>query len=1055
MGAYLKSAMMSGTAIAILSTAPAALAQARNFDIPSQAASQAILQFAKQAGVQIVVPGQRLRGKRTNEIKGNLDVRSALRTLISPTDLRVVSDNGGVIVLAMAQPPRAQSDPAPIQATGSADSETPEPSGEIVVTGSRIARRDLDTPAPRAVVSDAEFKQSGAINVESVMNALPQIRPSNTGFYNGPSVATLDLRGLGTNRNLVLVNGRRYMFYNTSQVTDLNTIPQFLIQGVDVVTGGASAVYGSDAIAGVVNFRLRTNLRGLEIGGQNSISGKGDGHRFEAHVAMGTEFAEGRGHITLYGEYYKRKPIFQTAREFSSVALGDNADKTGFFISGSSTVPSGRFTALGNNAFAAGTLFNNLTLGGTFPTPGANARAYTGADAYNPASSSYLMTPQERWLGGGYGEYEISDHAKAYMEVSYVNNRVAASLAPTPFGGSFLVNLSAAQNYLSPTDYATLSAIGARQAAAGYTFTSQNGQNYTVGANPASNGANQIGLSVSRRSEEAGLRQVFDDRKAFRALGGLSGKIAGDWTYDAYYMYARTRNSQVQYGNLSQRAIQAGLLDGTVNLFGAGTLTPSAVDAISIRTNNRDISTLQVANGSIQGKLFNIGWGADDVALVVGGEYRKVRSEYIPDLALSSGDSVGLPPGKATAGGYNIKEAFFELSVPIAAHSPFVERLEVDARGRYSKYSLGAVGGVWTYAFGAQYAPVRDITFRAQYSRAVRAPNVGELFGGAGSDSAIAQDPCALAANANSATIRALCIATGVPAASIGSSILQPNATILGTTGGNPNLQEEKSTSYTFGAVIRPRWIPRLNVTVDYFNINVKDAIAPVGGGVANILNLCYNTIQDANSAICRLIRRNPTTGVIDAATGPNGSQNTVLETQANLGFYKTSGVDIAADYTQPLDFGIGTSQSQLNLSVAATWTQKFDIQPISGLSTLECAGRFGLTCGNPLPHWRTTTRLSFINGPATLSLKWLHYGPVRDDSATVFTVERMHSYDKFDLSASVDINERATITAGINNLANAKPPAIGGFNMQQGNTWPNTYDVLARDFFLSMNVRF
>lgn len=1055
MRSYLKSAMMNGTAIAMLSAAPSALAQARNFDVPSQAASQAILQFAKQAGVQIVVPGQRLRGKRTNEIKGNLDVRSALRTLIRPTDLRVVSDNGGVIVLAMAQPPRAQSDPAPIQATDSAVSEAPEPSAEIVVTGSRIARRDLDTPAPRAVVSDAEFRQSGAVNVESVMNTLPQIRPSNTGFYNGPSVATLDLRGLGTNRNLVLVNGRRYMFYDTSQVTDLNTIPQFLVQAVDVVTGGASAVYGSDAIAGVINFRLRTNLQGLEIGGQNSITDEGDGNRFDAHVAIGTNFADGRGHVTLYGEYYKRKPVFQSAREFSRVALGDNADKTGFVISGSSTIPAGRFTALGSNTFAAGTLFDNLTLGGTFPAPGANARAYGAADAYNFAPSNYLMTPQERWLGGGYGEYEISDHAKAYVEASYVKNRVDASLAPTPFGGSYLVNLTAAQNYLSTADYATLSAIGGRQAAAGYTFLSQNGQSYTVGSNPAANGANQVGLSVSRRSEEAGLRRSLNDRSAFRVLGGLTGKVTGDWTYDAYYMYAQTRNKQVQNGNLSQSAIQTGLLNGSVNLFGADSLTQTAVDAIAIRTVNKDLSTLQVANGSIQGKLFNIGWGADDVALVFGSEYRKVRSEYIPDLALSSGDSVGLPPGKATAGGYNIKEAFFELSVPIAAHRPFLERLEFDARGRYSKYSLGAVGGVWTYALGAEYAPIRDITFRGQYSRAVRAPNVGELFGGAGSDSAQAQDPCALPINANNATIRALCIATGVPAASIGTRTLQPNSQILGTTGGNPNLQEEKSTSYTFGAVLRPRWIPRLNVTVDYFNIEVKDAIAPVGGGVANILNLCYNTIQDASSPICRLIRRNPATGVIDAATGPNGTPNTVLETQANLGYYKTSGVDLSADYTQPLGFGIGTSESRLNLSVLATWTQKFDIQAISGLSTLECAGRFGLTCGNPLPHWRTTSRLSFVNGPATLSLKWLHYGPVRDDSATVFTVERMHSYDKFDLSASVDINERATITTGINNLANAKPPAIGGFNMQQANTWPNTYDVLGRDFFISMNVRF
>ena len=263
--------------------------------------------------------------------------------------------SGGVapLVLAFAMigaPAFAQTAPTPSDQTTQENTLSSTPTGaeadggEITVTGSRIARRDLTSAAPLAVVSAEEFKLSGSINVEQVLNTLPQVLPGTTSFSNNPGggVATLNLRGLGTNRNLVLVNGRRYMFYDTSQVVDLNTIPQFLIDSVDVVTGGASAVYGSDAIAGVTNFRLREDLVGLEAGGQYSITEDGDGARYNAHLAIGTKFADGKGHLTAYGEYYNRKAIFQGARGFSARTALDGANGAPFTFNGGSATTPGR-----------------------------------------------------------------------------------------------------------------------------------------------------------------------------------------------------------------------------------------------------------------------------------------------------------------------------------------------------------------------------------------------------------------------------------------------------------------------------------------------------------------------------------------------------------------------------------------------------------------------------------------------------------------------------------------------------------------------------------------
>ena len=976
----------------------------------------------------------------------------------------------------IASPALAQSDSQPQENPVGTDIDADAGTGgeAIVVTGSRIQRRDLTSTSPLATVQDEEFKLSGAVNVEQVINTLPQVVPGATSFSNNPGggVATLNLRGIGTARTLVLVNGRRWVSFDPQQVVDLNTIPQFLLDSVDVVTGGASAVYGSDALAGVVNFRLKQDLSGVEAGGQYSITEEGDGARYQGYLALGANTADGRGNVTAYAEYFRRKPVFQGAREFSSVALGD--DGTVLSPGGSATTPQGRVAIAatsvvgpdpdGAGPLTAPTLARGVgnfgtAFGANFGSPGVSDVFDFPGDLFNYAPANYLQVPQERYTIGGYGHYEISDAVTAFVEATFVNNRVANELAPTPVTGTFNINVAAACGFLSAADCAALqqtdaneTAINAARTAAG--LSTLFGPVVAGGQNAALPGIVQA--SINRRVVETGSRNTLDERNAFRLLAGVRGPAFANWNYEAYYSYARTRNANIQAGNVSSSAYRQAVESGAINVFGAGTLDQADVDSFSILAQNGEISTLQVASASLSGTLGNFGWGADDIGVAIGAEYRKVAAEFIPDTALSSGDVIGFNAGDPTAGSYNVKEVFGELRVPLISDAPFFDRLELNGAARYSDYSLEAVGGVWAYAGGIEWAPVPDITFRGQYQRAVRAPNVGELFGGQSNGFPGATDPCSSRqpAAGQTATVRALCQATGVPAAAVFTPGVQANSQIQGLFGGNPNLEEETSDTYTAGAVIRPSFIPRLNIAVDYFNIKVDNYISTLGGGLNGTLNLCYNVIQDINSVYCQAIAnggRNPATGEIGT-----GGFNPLIG-NANVAKVETEGVDFQVDYSMPLTFGMMGDESRLNFFFLGTYTDTYKFYAVQELDAFtECAGRFGqLVCGNPQPKWKWSSRLSWLDGPLTTSLRWRHLGAVRDDDeATDYVVERLDAYDVFDLSLGFDITEEFSLAMGVNNIFDKQPQLIGD-NQEQANTYPGVYDVLGRDFFVSASMKF
>ena len=931
--------------------------------------------------------------------------------------------------------------------------------GRIVVTGTRIQRRNVDTSAPVAVVDSEEFSLAGAVNVENVVNTLPQVVPGVTSFSNNPGngTASLNLRGLGATRTMLLVNGRRWMFYDTNQIVDLNTIPQFLLDSVDVVTGGASAVYGSDALAGVVNFRLR-ELDGAEFGGQYSITDRGDGDRYQIHGAIGTDFADGRGNVTVFGEYYNREEIFQGDRTFSNFALGGSP----LSQLGSSLPPETRLRYDGDGDVTGGSFENNgLAI---FGSPGSLRDYRTPGDLYNYAPVNFLQLPQERYMLGGYGSYEINEAVELYGEVAYVNNQVNAELAPTPILVNTFLDIDSlvANGFIDAATEAEFRALDASE-----TGADQN------------NGT--IDVQIRRRLEEAGGRRNLDERNSFRVLAGARGDITDFLSYDAYYMYSRTRNANIQQGNASVSRFTAAV-NGTgptqINIFGEGTLTPDMVDVFRIQAQNGDISDLQVASAALSGTFGDFALGsAEPIGFAAGVEYREVNSRFIPDEFLASGDVAGFNAGEPTEGGYNVNEIFAEINIPFETESGM--RLEVNGAGRYSDYSLDTVGGVWTYAGGVQFAPVEDIRFRAQYQRAVRAPNVGELFQGTAIGFPGANDPCAgIGANEPTGGVLATCLANGVPAGNIGivtnptvnrNEIIQPDGQIAALFGGNPNLGEETSDSWTFGVVLQPSFVPGLTITADYFDITVEDAITTIS--LEQALGLCYDQAQDLTDSRCLNF-----VGTRDAQ-GAFGRDNPPVLGGANIAEFSTSGIDLQINYGLDLDFSVlGNGASDLNLSFLGTWTESNDTRPDATDPSIvdRCAGRFGVTCDDPQAAFKWTARASYVDGPLTFSTRWRHLSAVDDDDdSTTFHVERISAYDLMDLTLSYDFMESVTLTVGVNNLFDTLPSTpefdaagnvindtnsllLGDFNnAEQSNTYPSTYDVLGRDFFASVLFRF
>ncbi|MFA6116289.1 MAG: TonB-dependent receptor [Sphingomonas sp.] len=983
---------------------------------------------------------------------------------------------------------------------------------EITVTGSRIKRAEFDASTPVSVLSQEDVKLAGTVNIEKLLSDSPQFVASQNGGATSNTVpggtADINLRGFGATRNLVLVNGRRFAIYGPDQVTDLNTIPTALIARTEIVTGGSSAVYGSDAITGVVNFIMRDDFEGVEAKAQLNYATPTGTPTYTFDVTLGGNFSEGRGNLVVSGNYLKRGAITRGERgDFAYDSLSDgcivpgsgNANhagtpfaipggqtctsaggQLGFIAGGSGDIPNGRFSGLPTFGSASPALQAAYTAAGlgslgsrgfTFNNEGTTARpALTPQDDFNLGPDNYLIVPQERWMINSFGHYDFSDNITGYMELHYSNNLVSAQLAPSNVGVPTLFNTN--NPYLTPQLREVFRQLDLAEVGT-TTVTSGSASRTTVA------GDGLAVVTAGRRYLEVGRRQADARRNTFRGawgfrgdLGSVSDSFLTDLSYDVYYTYARTEETTLLRNAISRSRLQASLLSAggaapVCNIFGQN-ITAACASAISISATNSTTAELQVASGNVTGNLFSL--PAGPVGFSTGVEWRKSSAKFNPDSFLSSGDVAGFNPGLPTSGEVSAKEVFGEIRVPLIHNTPFIESLTANAAFRYSDYSLNGIGGVWTYLGGLDWRVSKDIAFRGQYQRAIRAPNVNELFGGTSRSVGAATDPCSASTPVaqQTPTLKALCAATGVPTNALfgGPNIggVQPNNIIPADFGGNTNLGAEKSDTFTAGVVLTPTFAKGLYISVDYFNITLDGAVSALGGGLQNTLNLCYNVIQDANSEYCRAIKRDPNSGAIN---DPYVAQIR----NANTGSLKTSGIDFAARYHLETGFGfpgLGDTSS-FDFSTNFTWLDEFTSTPVAAFPNIKnyCAGAFGTTCGQPLPKWRGNSRITWNLGDLSLSVRHRYIGSVTTDRyllplragatnappITNFAYPKLGAQNYFDLSFTLDVMKSLQFYGGANNVFGKQPPVS-----TQGpgaNTFAATYDVIGTELFIGARVKF
>lgn len=950
---------------------------------------------------------------------------------------------------------------------------------EIVITGSRIAKPGLVSNSPIATVDAEEFRLTGTVNVESLLNDLPQVIPGLTSFSNNPGdgTATVDLRGLGATRTLVMVDGTRWVPANEFGRSDLNTIPSALIERVEVVTGGASAVYGSDAVAGVVNFILKKDFEGVEVNSQYRITARGDAQVKSADLTVGGNFGDGRGNVIGHIGYVDRETLFADGRSFSAVAANQglcapgSLDGNGFGTAAPAPEPGADdnrvscFTPGGSSSTPEGVIFDPALPSGISFTPDGEAVAFgtNGTGPYNFAPDNFLQIPQERFLIMSMGHYEVFEGAlDLFYRGTYSSNQVPQQLAPTPYFSLFNtpIDLTVENPLYTESARAALRLIDAAEG--------DNDGIVTVG-------------DIRRRLEEVGPRFSGTETNSWQIQFGARGELFGGLNYETYYQQSQLSRTDRLLNDVSTARLQEQLLvavdnegnvqcstnvdsDGNfvantgcvpIDLFGAGAITEEA--AAYLRLNGlqhtrvkRDVFAFTLSGDT--GDYFELPGGA--IGYAVGYEYRREAAVFTPDDAFQRGTIAGFNAAQALAGKFDVHEFFAEVNVPLLSGLPFAEYAGLNGAVRVSDYSTAGTATAWKAE--AEWVPVEGVRFRGGFSRAVRAPSVGELFAAQGQGFPPANDPCAGGNPVGDAALTAICVATGVPQGAIGNVPALAAGQVQQITGGNPDLFEESADTYTIGAVLTPTFLPNFSISVDYYNIEIEDAISTFGGGAANIINTCYTRTRDASDPFCSAISRSATGAIIS-----------VSSTNANIATISTAGIDVEANYSFDVDdlIGSGSDWGSMRLRWQGTWVDKntFQADPISPVQ--DCSGLFGDTCGEPDSEIRWTSSAQWVRDKVSALLRVRWQDSVINDGRVDFTDEgreiadssdidaRLGARTYIDLSASYDVLENVTLTGGVENLLDKKPRLTD--EEEQSNTYPSTYDVLGTRFFIGAQFRF
>ena len=921
----------------------------------------------------------------------------------------------------------------------------------VEVTGSRIATANLESISPVTVVNAKDIKLEGVRSVESLLNNLPQVFADQGGSVSNGSTgtATVNLRNFGADRTLVLVNGRRLPAGSPrNTAADLNQIPVGLVKRVEVLTGGAGAIYGSDAVAGVVNFIMDDNFQGVQIdsnyqfynhqqnGGPAADAAtrrnfqlpgdkSADAKVKDISLTMGGNFADGRGNAVVFLGYKKEDPLLQSERDFTACSLGGSTTGDTFNCGGSGTSFPGRFL-VGTRSFTVAD-----ANGGVRPYIGAN-------DAYNFGPLNYFRRPSERYTFSSFTHYDINDKARVYAEASFHDDSTVAQIAPSGLFG--------------------LDASGANA----ITFENpllSNAWRQTLGLNAPGDTAD---LVIFRRNVEGGGRRDDLNHTSYRGVVGVKGDV-GNWKYDVFAQVGKVRYAETYFNDFSvarsARALDVvpgangapvcrSTLNGIdpncvpYNIWSLGGVTKEALTYLQTPGFQRGNTSQTVQGVNLSTDLGEYGLklptSTEGIGLALGWEHRTEKLSLDNDAAFESGDLAGQGgPTKNVSGQFSVRDYYAETRIPILQKQPFADQLNVTASYRKSDYSTGQKTS--SYGAGIEWAPIKEAKFRFSYQRAARAANVVELYTPAGLGLyGMSSDPCA--GTTPTATL-AQCARTGVTAAQYGNIVDSPAQQYNQISGGNANLAPEKSDSYTLGLVLTPT--RNTSVTIDAFDMKVKGIIG--GLPATTSLDSCLAT---GDATYCSLITRDRlgTLWALETAQ--------IVATNQNLGMASTKGVDLGANWNTKLG-----EWGSLNLSLMGTYLKEFKQQDLPGGDTRDCAGLHGPTCGVPLPKWRHKLRAVWgtpWNG-VELGATWRYVRAVNLDTESEPADARLGARSYLDLVASWQISPIFTLRAGVNNSLDKDPPLSGvvAAVYGNGNTYPQVYDAMGRHIFLNLTAKF
>lgn len=971
---------------------------------------------------------------------------------------------------AHAQSPAvAPSDPSPASVS------------EVVVTGSRIARRDYVSNSPILSIGQAAIQNTGQITVEKALTELPQFSGA-FGQANAGSTSTSlnggqaygSLRGLGPKRTLILLDGRRLTPSNPDGSIDLNTIPDALIETVEVITGGASAVYGSDATAGVVNFKLKPRFSGVQMDVQYGQAGAGDGRQYRANATLAGDFADGRGDAVVSLDYSDREATQNRNYDFFNRRFNQI---------GLATIPQGN-TIFGANQPTTAAVNAVFVKYGVAPLTGTSAGRYSGNIGFNTDQTLFsdigvpvlnfrdpqtddayilgtqvnfgflvgtLTAPLERYSVFGKVRYDVTPHVKIFAEVNYVNYTSSGTINPTLASNVYGLSIPVTNPYIT-TDFASI-----------------------LASRPSPNDPFTFYKTLSILGP-----RIQDYRyNVYQITGGLSGDVPGkDWTWDMTASYGASDFANRQTGGASASAT-ARLLNspmggaefcaGGFNPFGNITPSASCITYIARTTLNQTLLDQETIEANMQGRLFHL--PAGEVRFAAGADYRRNSFSFTPDRQLSlpdgTSDILGFSVLRATGGAVDTGEVYGELLVPILKNLPLVQEFNVDFAYRYSDYNT--VGGVSTYKVDFDWEVIRAVRLRGGYNRAARAPSPGELYApvstgsvaiGAATATTTAGDPCdtrsSFRRGAAAAQVRALCLAQGVPAAIIDTYQLS-TAQVFALSGGNPSLRQEEADTYSIGGVFQPRFASplfrKLSFSVDYYKIKINQAIGTLS--IATAIPFCFNSAGNNPSYsntnfYCSLLTRNASNGAFVNPTQP----------LLNLATFEVGGVDMQLDWSFGLGaVGLRDAWGRVGLNMVVSHLDSFKLQSLPGAATYDYVGTIGQSIdtvgGATHPDWKAVTSLSYAYGPVSIGLVWRYIDAMKSSTRATSATNTTHgvnSYNALDLNARWDLDPRLQLRVGLTNLTDRDPPQVGD---AAPTTDVQDYDFLGRTFFAGLRAKF